>query len=774
VVNFPAQRVVQTRNIAPEMTLLLFMLGALLTLAADLPVGSAPPPVRLPHFPDRLHAYVWRNWPLVPTARLAKVVGAKPADILRLGRAMGLAEPPPISRDQQIRSALTVIRRNWHLLPYDQLLTLLDWTPQQLEYSLREDDFLYVKLGSLKPKCERLAYGPPDAAAVKREQEIARVLRREFPEGVPAATSPLFSFVADLSRPAPPRVARPGGFSPCFCYSYFALYGDPLLDARADPYPDAYLARLGAAGVDGVWLQAVLYKLAPFPWDAKLSDRYEERLAGLRRLTARAKRHGIGVYLYLNEPRAMPLAFYRDHPGWKGVTEGDHAALCTSVPEVQRYITDSVASICRAAPDLAGFFTITASENLTSCWSHGRGADCPRCGPRGAAEVIAEVNGLVDAGIKKAAGKARLIAWDWGWPEGDAKGIIDRLPASSFLMSVSEWDLPIKRGGIDSVVGEYSVSAIGPGERARTHWAWARQRGLHPLAKIQAANSWELSAVPYIPALKNVAEHAARLRAAGVDGVMAGWTLGGYPSPNLEVLQEAARGATPEAAMLEVARRRFGAEAAPVVVRAWSKFSAAFQEFPFHIGLVYTAPMQYGPANLLWAEPTHYSATMIGFPYDDLDTWRTVYPPEVFVSQFRKVAAGFNSALDELRAALQQPGGTEAQKAALRGEMDIAEAASLHFRSTANQARFVMLRRALAAARAPADARPLLDEIERILDEEIALARRLCVLQSRDSRIGFEASNEYYYVPQDLMEKVLNCVDLRDRWLPAQRARLGL
>ncbi|MCX7008868.1 MAG: hypothetical protein NTY53_16760 [Kiritimatiellaeota bacterium] len=29
--------------------------------AAQLPAGAAPLPVPLPHFPDRLHAYVWRN-----------------------------------------------------------------------------------------------------------------------------------------------------------------------------------------------------------------------------------------------------------------------------------------------------------------------------------------------------------------------------------------------------------------------------------------------------------------------------------------------------------------------------------------------------------------------------------------------------------------------------------------------------------------------------------------------------------------------------------------
>ena len=499
------------------------LLGSLLMMAADLPSGPAPLPVSLPHFPDRLHAFVWRNWPLVPTARMAKTIGAQQAEIVRIGKAMGLPDPPAIGHDQQMRSALTVIRRNWHLLPYDQLLTLLDWTPRQLEYSLREDDFLYIRLGSLKPKCEPLRYLPPDAATIKREHEIATTLRREFPEGMPKSTSALFSFVADLSRPITPQLRnstrpsavnpfapgksgerpvsgpapeggsnapttfprKPGGFSPCFCYSYFALYGDPLLDPAADPYPDAYLQRLAASGIDGVWLQAVLYKLAPFPWDRSLSDRYEERLAGLRRLVARAKRHGIGIYLYLNEPRSMPLDFFRAHPDLKGAVEGDHAALCTSSPEVQRYITDFVASICRAAPDIAGFFTITASENLTNCWSHGRGAECPRCGLRGAATVIAEVNGLVDAGIKQAGSSAKLIAWDWGWPEPAAKSIIDRLPAGISLMSVSEWDLPINRGGVASAVGEYSVSAIGPGPRARRHWQWARQRGHHPIAKIR-------------------------------------------------------------------------------------------------------------------------------------------------------------------------------------------------------------------------------------------------------------------------------------------------
>ena len=50
-----------------------------------------------------------------------------------------------------------------------------------------------------------------------------------------------------------------------------------------------------------------------------------------------------------------------------------------------------------------------------------------------------------------------------------------------------------------------------------------------------------------------------------------------------------------------------------------------------------------------------------------------------------------------------------------------------------------------------------------VLKDEIALARRLHGIQSGDSRIGFEASNQYYYVPVDLMEKVLNCRELLSR-----------
>jgi hypothetical protein len=486
-------------------------------------------------------------------------------------------------------------------------------------------------------------------------------------------------------------------------------------------------------------------------------------LKNLRQLVTRAAAHGIKVFLYLNEPRAMPVRFFQSQPDLKGVAEGDHAALCTSVPVVQRYIVDSVASVCRAVPGLGGFFSISASENLTNCWSHGGGSKCPRCQQRSAPEVIAEVNRLFFEGIRHSATGAQLIAWDWGWEDAWAGEAIERLPEGVALMSVSEWQLPINRGGVHTEVGEYSISAVGPGPRATRHWELARRRGLKIIAKIQAGNTWELSAVPHIPAVENVARHAENLHRAGVKDLMLGWTLGGYPSSNLEVVSETLASGSFEQGMRHVAEKRFGAQLAPAVITAWRGFSVAFSEFPYHGGLLYSGPQQLGPANPLWAKPTGYHASMVGFPYDDLEAWRAVYPPAVFIEQFDKMATGFSQALDRLRAAT---GGSAAERQALAEECRVAEACALHFRSAANQARFVLARAGVSATNTRRARAPLLTKLERLLNDEIKLARRLHQLQSADSRLGFEASNQYYYVPVDLAEKVLNCRDLLTNWLP--------
>ncbi len=60
----------------------------------------------------------------------------------------------------------------------------------------------------------------------------------------------------------------------------------------------------------------------------------------------------------------------------------------------------------------------------------------------------------------------------------------------------------------------------------------------------------------------------------------------------------------------------------------------------------------------------------------------------------------------------------------------------------------------------PEQRQELLDQIDQTLESEIALARELFSLVQQDSRIGFEPSCQYFYLPLDLVEKVIDC-----RWL---------
>ncbi len=769
------------------------LIAATLSSAATsvLPTGNSPAPVEFKHFPDRVHTFVWRNWEMVALERMAEVLDTTPEKVRAIGESMGL---PPHRRppaEYQQRGYITIIRRNWHLLPYEQLLQLLGWDAEKLAFTLREDDFLWVKLGNLKPACATLRYTEPTEAVRQRCEQIKAVVTSHFADQFATPPVPRFDFIgsefrlqAGKTSPTHVNAVRANDYSPLqtgkirFLYSYCGVFGDPLLTPELDPYPDGLLQRLSDLGVNGVWLHVVLRQLAPGSIFPEFGAGHERRVENLRRLVDRAKKYGIDIYLYMNEPRAMEASFFKNRESIKGVQESDFYTLCTSTPEVRQWLTDSLTYVFKQVPGLGGVFTITASENLTNCYSHSRtAAGCPRCSKRPGPEVIAEVNRAIAAGVWAGNPNAKVIVWDWGWPDAsDTKQkssdwpeqIINALPDNVYLMSVSEWSKPITRGGVATTVGEYSMSTVGPGPRATKHWALAKKRGLKTLAKIQANCTWELSAVPYLPVMNLVAQHCANLADAGIDGLMLSWSVGGYPSPNLQLVRcfDAEPRPTVDQALAQVAEARYGADAAPSILQAWSKFSTAFAEYPFHGGLVYNGPMQCAPANLLYPQPTKYRATMVGFPYDDLDGWRVVYPPEVLAGQFEKIAAGWDEGLSLLQAATEKAR-VFSQQANLREDAGLAEAAGLHFRSTANQVRFTMARNALLSdSLKESERQGHIDRIRQTATTEIQTAQRLFALVCQDSRIGFEASNHYYYLPLDLVEKVVNCDYVLNTWLP--------
>ncbi|MCK5278645.1 MAG: hypothetical protein KAK04_08905, partial [Cyclobacteriaceae bacterium] len=502
-----------------------------------------------PYFPSRLHAFIWRNWESVPLDRMAKVLNTTPENVLQTGRSMGL--PPYIEPGPEFeqRGYISLIRRNWNLISYEQILTLLNWNTEQLDQTLRDDDFLWVKVGGMKPECPPLKYLPPSPAAKKRCTEIKKIIEENFGAELNKPQEDRFAFIHNLSATDENYKIKTSSTQSDdehirFIYSYFATFGDPLLHPELDPFPDGLLQRLNEQGINGVWLHVALHQLTSSAIFPELGTDYEIRLGNLRKLAKRTEKYEIKIYLYMNEPRAMPPSFFKDREDLLGFQDGDFGTLCTSVPLVRQWLKESLANVFTQVPELGGVFTITGSENLTNCWSKQHGDLCPRCSKRQPAEVIAEVNKAIADGVWKGNPDAKVIVWDWGWPDGTAWGknrwaadIIKQLPDNVYHMSVSEWSKPLQRGGFNTTVGEYSISVVGPGPRALRLWNLAKKRNLKTIAKVQVNNTWELSAIPYLPVMNLIAEHIKNLQNENIDGLMLSWSLGGYPSPNLELVK---------------------------------------------------------------------------------------------------------------------------------------------------------------------------------------------------------------------------------------------
>lgn len=782
------------------------------------------------YFPSPVHAIVWRNWNMVSAKTLGQVLETSEENINSIGKEMGLSVPASVNRYWLERGYITIIRQNWHLLTIDQLLILLGWDLEKLQYTLKEDDFLYHKLGYFKPVNDKVTYGDysdrgieffkkaldkhfpsPEGPEHKPfeflenfknrntdyEGPLLKVFSKRFVEkaekvwgtsfecyfgkendfakltsdgvnihitikesgDLPAESHKIsikgrevflesvdergvlrgLNWILKYYKETDLVIRRKTRFEIRYIYSYFAVYGDPLMDRENDPYPDTLLEKLSDMGVNGIWLQAVLYSLVPWDGNMDLSTGWERRIEGLRALVKRARYYGIGVYLYLNEPRAMPEEFFKKYPHWKGEGYKDLYSMCTSVPEIREYLYNSSRELFRMVPDLEGVFTITMSENHTNCYSHigSEGViSCPRCREKSQGRVIAEVNNIIGEGIFSVKPEAKVIAWMWGWNPSWSDEAIALLDKRIMVMCTSEEAMETNVGGIKGRVIDYTLSMAGPGSRATKNWNKAREMGHKTVAKVQFNNTWECSAVPFMPVMNTLDTYMRNLVKNNINGLMLSWTLGGYPSLNIEYSSRFWFDDGTDPDLLDFAGEKYF-ENGKEVARAWEAFSEAFAQFPFHVGTLYTAPQNYGPMNIFHGKPTGYKATMIGFPYDDLDSWKSIYPAEVFEEQFRKLTEKWLEGI-KLLEGITSPGASEELYLVAKG-------AYCHFRSTYNQVRFVRLRDGGRK-----------DEILKVIDDELDTVLSLYHLICQDSRIGYEASNHYYYTENALKEKVIN------------------
>ena len=504
--------------------------------------------------------------------------------------------------------------------------------------------------------------------------------------------------------------------------------------------PDALLEKYQRLGVNGVWVHALLGALAPYPFDEAISKDYKIRRKNMQALVDRAAKYGIKVYLYFNEPRGVAVEKLGKYAHWMGATSGGVAHLCFEQEEVREYLYTALKDLYTDVKGLGGAITITMSENPTHCHSHKNG-NCPVCKNIPPEKTAAAVNNVFAKALRDSGSGAKTLAYLWGWSpfmdwtrEQTERGI-SYLDKEVITVCASEYGLPFEKGGVACEVVDYSISNPGPSPLTEFSFQTAQKRGLLPCAKIQVNNSWECSATPYLPVFELVLEHLQNLHAIGVKDYMLTWTLGGYPSPVLDMV--ASYAASPTTFCLDSWYQQcFGVDGERVKA-ASDLFCQGFKQYPFSIQSLYFAPKTLGPANLWSLTAEEKASSMVCFSFDDYETWISPYPYEVYVSQFKRWLSLWEKGLQAL---------TDVQGDRAKELLLCAEVAYIHFKSDLLQTQFSYLKRELDKNK---------KALAEILQEEKGLTERLLLLSEKHPAVGFEASNHYFYNDRNLIEKIL-------------------
>ena len=262
------------------------------------PIGKEA--LNLPHFPTKHQAFIFRAYEYIPTEKIASLLKTSPENVKAAAEEMGL----PDSEVGDIwlrRGYITIIRRMWHILPYEQLLELLEMDSDTLATIMREEDFLDIKLSD-KPICEPVAW-----RELTDEERLATAKIKKIISGLSFRGKRAFEFEYNVPHITPSGEER---FETRIIYAFSGLY-QHAFDVDSEEFlPDEQLAAYAALGINGIWTQGVLSQLAEFPFDTRVSEGYEKRIERMRSLVERLDKYGIKLYLYINEPRAMPLSFF--------------------------------------------------------------------------------------------------------------------------------------------------------------------------------------------------------------------------------------------------------------------------------------------------------------------------------------------------------------------------------------------------------------------------------------------------------------------------------
>src|SRR4029079_1768503 len=101
---------------------------------------------------------------------------------------------------------------------------------------------------------------------------------------------------------------------------------------------------------------------------------------------------------------------------FRGSLQGGGAfrVLCSSNPDVRKFLAEQWASLFREIPELAGMMMIIGGEGFWHCHMRSRDVfDCPRCGKRKPSSVVAELVNDISRAVHRERADALMVAWTY-------------------------------------------------------------------------------------------------------------------------------------------------------------------------------------------------------------------------------------------------------------------------------------------------------------------------------------------------------------------------
>lgn len=462
-------------------------------------------------------------------------------------------------------------------------------------------------------------------------------------------------------------------------------------------------------------------------------------------------------------------------------------------------------------PDIRGYVLLTEGFWYKS-WGGGHGAskDYMKEWARNWSKAV----GIVEEECHRVDPSIEIIPWEYNIDfrpqNSDIKRyFIKQLPTKSIPMLTWENGKSFEIDGMKGYLRDYSLSQIGPAEVTVAQIDEANNRQMKIYSKVDTFASWQFGTIPYLPCPNQWYKRYEALEKYGVKGTLESWSSGYKPNFISELRAWTCWSDAPpkEQLFLSIATRIFGDKHKEDVLKAWEYFSQAIRLVPD------TGPNM-GTNNaignpLFFQQPVARTATF-KFSWADQDKkinlnpyWPFTVSRMVFFPDFSnktnkaelyaRRGTGLQDVSEQIKilpiflkylkmASDKMEEGlilyrivasncpVSKRKNALH-EVVVAEQLQRMMQSNYAILHFEDLRLQFVNEQSKPKSSNIIDQMEKIVQEEIERTEHSLLAATRDSRLGFQFEQDYVYTPYSLREKIGILKDTLNTQLPNARSK---